>query len=142
VTLNFRSPKASDRASSFRSAGDNDRTPRAAGARRGAGFQDGPGVDGTQANITARLERIRVFTDPPVDAKFKATLSDYGAFLAEPETPFTAPSPLFQKVSGRTGAAMRFRWPSYFAGEKRVSYVEHSRITGQTLGWQKNSTRM
>ncbi len=38
---------------------------------------------------TARLERIRVMSDPPVEAKFTATLKDFGAFVAKTETAAT-----------------------------------------------------
>ena len=37
--------------------------------------------------VTARLERIKAFTEPPTEAKFKATLADYGAFVATLEKP-------------------------------------------------------
>ncbi len=88
--------------------------------------------------VTARLERIRVYTDPPMDAKFKGTLQDFGAFVVETEKPITG-GPAF---SGADFLDLRnVVLPSaeiYLQGEKRVAYFQPRRIDRFAMGWRGN----
>ena len=139
VTLNFRSPKASDRSAMMRMNASND--PNATVQQVLGVVLDAKTIlilSELKPQVTARLERIRVFTAPPVDAKFTASLSDYGAFVAEPEKPLANFATLSKKKPGELLGDALPTIDVILQGEKRISYVQHSRIIGQTLGWQKN----
>ena len=136
VTLNFRSPK-NNAASGYRRGDDESN----AAVMNVLGVVMNPNtvlvLAELKPTVTSRLESIRVFTDPPVDAKFKATLTDFGAFVATPEKPLTALVASTQKLPDLLGVAI----PGVevlMQGEHRVAYVQHRRMTGLSVGWQKN----
>ncbi len=90
--------------------------------------------------VTARLERIDVNLSDgrKVPAKFTHTLKDYGGIVARLDEPLGETIELcdqkditpYQNVL-LPSVEVRIR------GEKRVSYFQHSRIWGFSLGWRK-----
>ena len=89
--------------------------------------------------VTARLERIKAFTEPPTEAKFKATLADYGAFVATLEKPVSGAgiAPSATDVQAVKASVL----PSaevFLQGEQRVSYFQPRRIAGYAVGWKRH----
>ena len=89
--------------------------------------------------VTARLERIKVFTEPAVEAKFTATLADYGAFVAMLEKPVSGAGVGLSKTGIENLTWQELATAEIFMqGEKRVSYVQPMRIEGLTVGWRRH----
>jgi len=88
--------------------------------------------------VTARLEKVVVhlFTGDPVEAKFAASLLDYGCFLATLEKPMAgaiafSPMPVLDARSRALPAA-----ETRLQGENRVAYYDHRRIINYEVGWR------
>lgn len=142
VTLNFRSP---------RNAGDNAQfNPYGYGGRQQSDITEWNGlgliVDGKNAvifanlkpKVTARLERIRIFTANGEEnkAEFGATLKDWGAFTARLDNPvgtpvrFSSEPVLSQRDRLLLEAAVTVR------GETRTAYFWNTRINAYMTGWK------
>ncbi len=93
--------------------------------------------------LTARLEHIRVYQDTggdtpePTDAKFKATLLDYGAFVV------TLDKPLHGAIALSTAKDIAHYEHTLLPaadialqGEKRLAYYRHERLMGVHIGWR------
>lgn len=87
---------------------------------------------------TARLERIRAFAadGKEVPAKFVASLSDYGAFIADLQQPLSG-----AKLSElMLPAARNVLLPCAsirIAGDKRVSWIGHTRFSELEPAWKE-----
>jgi hypothetical protein len=147
VTLNFRSPRGggAQERMSFRRGGDGDE----------ATVQHVLGVVTDDHTVlilselkpaaTARLERIRIMTDPPADATFKATLQDYGALVAQTDKPLPGAGSGADGGIGLSkadlfdlqGAALPTA-DIVLQGEKRVAFFQPRRIAGFSVGWRGN----
>ncbi|MCL2646206.1 MAG: PDZ domain-containing protein [Phycisphaerales bacterium] len=92
--------------------------------------------------VTARLERIKVLGttgEDGVEAKFKGSLSDYGAFVAELEKPVTGAGMAMSKAKMEDLAWRALPTLDLFLqGEKRVCYAQPMRIDGFQLGWRRH----
>jgi hypothetical protein len=137
VTLNLRSPRNKAMAESF-----EDRTQHDATVKHvlGVALDDHTVLVLAELKpaVTARLERIRIMSDPPMDATFTASLKDYGAFVARTQKPL-------EGAAGLSQADIRtLRWAALPAadisvqGEQRVAYFQPRRIEGFTTGWRGN----
>jgi hypothetical protein len=135
VMLNFRSPKNGSAEAAFRQPGD-------------ATVQYVLGVITDDKNlliladlkptVTARLERIKVFTDPPIEATFKASLKDYGAFVATLEKPVTGGVGISKATVQSLKTVAIPSAEIYLLGDKHLSYFQPRRIAGYSLGWRRN----
>jgi serine protease Do len=136
VTLNFRSPKSTGPRERFTSREDEATVQHVLGV-----FTDSKTVlvlANLKATTTARLERIRVMTDPPMDAKFAATLSDYGALVAKTETAASGmPGLSTADLAALRGAALPAA-DILLQGENRVTYVQERRIASIHVGFRGN----
>ena len=92
----------------------------------------------TKPKVTARLERIKVFTDPPQEAKFKATLKDYGAFVATLDKPIDGVLPLSKESIETLRGVVLPAATVVLQGENRVAYVQPRRISTFNVGWRRN----
>jgi hypothetical protein len=136
VMLNFRSPKSSAM-DAYRGNGE-----------AGATVQYHLGVLTDQNTVlvltelkptqTARLERIKVFVEPAVEAKFKASLKDYGAFVATLEKPAPTGLALSEADVQSLKGTILPTAEVFLQGDKRVSYVQPRRIAGFNTGWRRN----
>jgi hypothetical protein len=138
ATLNFRSPANNDPRQQMMMRGDEQN----ATVQEVLAVQVDPStflvLAKLKPTVTARLERIRLATEPPIDAKFKASLADYGAFLVTTDKPTAAP-PLLASADIRDlkGAALPAA-EILLQGEKRVATFDHRRIVGFRTGWRGN----
>lgn len=138
VTLNFRSPKNLDQQALYRNTDD---TASAAEQQVLGLILDDKQIlilADLKPKVTARLQRIKVFTDPPIEATFKASLTDYGAFVADLKKP--AEGSL--KFSTQSLQDLTYQsLPSadiLLQGDKRVAYFQPLRFSGLVIGWRKN----
>ena len=142
VTLNFRSPKARGGPDRFMGSDPND--------QQNATLQHAIGVlldDSTvlvlrelKASVTARLEKVRVQgpDGKPVAAKFRNTLSDYGAFVVTLDKPLKdAALPLAESDLMKYRGTMLGAAQVHLQGEKRVEYYDHRRIAQFNTGWRR-----
>jgi len=140
VTLNFRSPK--DQEASLYS---RDETNMAVAHVLGVLVDEKTVLVLAELKpaLTARLERIRVYQDTgsekpePTDAKFKATLTDYGAFVITLDKPLhgaLAISP--QKDIEKYEHVLLPAADILLQGEKRLAYYRHERLMGAHIGWR------
>jgi len=90
--------------------------------------------------LTARLERITVHTarGGPVQARFSHTLKDYGCFLARLDKPVGAGLTLSDKPITGLRNHLLMAAEVTVHGENRVTYFDHRRIRGYTLGWKRH----
>ncbi|MCX5671489.1 MAG: PDZ domain-containing protein [Planctomycetota bacterium] len=138
VTLHFRSPKK-EAGGRFRGRVDEE----SATENHVVGILlDGGRVlvlANLKPKVTARLEKVVVhpFTGDPVEAKFAASLLDYGCFLATLEKPMAgaiafSPMPVLDAWSRALPAA-----ETRLQGENRVAYYDHRRIIDYDIGWRR-----
>jgi serine protease Do len=140
VTLHFRSP-AKDRNSESRSSRDDDEN---APEQNFVGILLEGGkvlaLATLKPKVTARLERIVIHPaqGEDVQAKFSATLSDYGAILATLDKPLGKPATL------AAGPVQAVRYAALRAADVRLhgegwtTYFGHRRIAGFQLGWREH----
>lgn len=93
--------------------------------------------------VTARLEAISVYpgdSNPdakPVNAKFSATLKDYGCFIAKLDEPMND----VLKISSAPVASLKHRLllkaEIAVVGEIRTAYYWRERVHGYALGWRR-----
>jgi len=137
VTLHFRSPKK-DAGGRFRGHGEEEIATET--------HVLGIVLDGgrllvlanLKPKVTARLEKIVVHpaAGPVVDAKFAASLLDYGCLLATLESPLAGALALSDlpildaRFMVLPAAEVRL------LGENRVAYFDHRRIVGFDVGWR------
>lgn len=138
ATLNFRSPKNNDPRMQMLMRGEEQN----ATVQEVLAVQVDPSTFLVLANlkptITARLERIRLATEPPIDAKFKASLADYGAFVVTTDKPAaSAPTLSTADIRDFKGALLPAA-EILLQGEKRVATFDHRRIAGFRTGWRGN----
>jgi hypothetical protein len=138
ATLNFRSPKNNDPRAEMMMRGDEQN----ATVHEVLALQLDPSTFLVLSNLkpttTARLERIRLATDPPVDAKFKASLADYGAFLVTTDKPLPAPPPLSSAdIRDFQGVALPAA-EIQLQGDQRSATFQHRRIAAFRTGWRGN----
>ncbi|MCX5683864.1 MAG: PDZ domain-containing protein [Planctomycetota bacterium] len=141
VALHFRSP-AKDRNSAFRSSLDGDDEDATEQNVVGILLEGGKVLALASLNpkVTARLERIVVHPaqGEGVQAKFSATLSNYGAILATLDKPLGKPATL------ATGPIQAFRYVALCAADVRLhgegwtAYFDHRRFAGFRLGWSEH----
>jgi hypothetical protein len=138
VSLSFREPrKANARGPVYRSRGGDEEE---SGVRHALGVvTDAHTVlilSELKPSVTARLERIRVMTEPPVDATFAGSLTDFGALVAKTESSMTGPLAVSSadalSLQGTQLAAADVR----LKGEQRIAYVQPRRIASYTTGWR------
>ena len=140
VELGFRSPKKVEMRS-YQSW--DDREEEGATARNVTGIVIGEKtilvLASLQPKTTARLERIVIHPEagPAAPAKFTCSLSDYGAFLAEPEQPLPGAVALssasLQGMKGEFLASIEVT----VQGEKRTVHLGHTRIASFETGWRQ-----
>ena len=135
VTLGLRSPKASNPAVMRRQMQmeDEDGSGDSGTERTVSGLLVGKDrvvvLAALSPKITARLERIRVYAGKEViDAKFNASLKDYGAFVATLSKP--APGSVTLSTAPLTDNRMTLllRADVTIRGEQRSSYFDHERL--------------
>ncbi len=135
VTLNFRSPKSAPR-DRFSSRDEDATVQHVLGV-----FTDANTVlvlANMKSTTTARLERIRVQTVPPLDAKFTASLTDYCAFVATTDTAVAGTAGLSTAdLLSLRGAALPTA-DILLQGENRVAYYQPRRIASLNLGFRGN----
>ncbi len=136
VTLNFRSPRNKE-TNSYRGGGGEDSTVQHV---LGLIVDKNRVVVLTELKptVTARLERIRVFTEPPIDAKFAGSLTDFGAFVATLEKPAAASIELSGKAIEELVGVASPSATINLQGEKRVVYLQPRRIADLNKGWRRN----
>jgi hypothetical protein len=87
---------------------------------------------------TARLERIKVMSNPPVEAKFIATLKDYGAIVVKTDVGAAGIAGWSKedilKLKGRTIPTATVT----LQGENRVMYFQTGRIEEYNEGFRGN----
>lgn len=130
--LHFRSPK--------KGAGRGDSGPTEMSA---IGVLIGPKrllvMTSLEPKTTARLDRIEVFgpATGPVPAKFAGTLTDYGAFVAELESPL----PGAVKLSAEPIESFRDRLlhsvDIRIQGDQRIVYFVRARLNDFERGWKR-----
>ena len=141
VTLNFRSPKKGGPQHDFNPMGSDDAT---ATEMHTVGVLIGEQrvlvLGQLDAKTTARLERIRVFAPDGNEhqATFVATLADYGALVGQLTEPMAGP------VGLAGGDILDYRNQLLLtaeirvAGEQRIPYFGHGRISSYEIGWKRN----
>lgn len=142
VTLNFRSP---------RGAGDNARmNPYGYGGDQEAEITEWNGlglvVDENTAlifanlkpKVTARLERIRLFTSggEEIKATFNATLKDWGAFIAKLDTPVSTPVRFSSEPVMSQRDRLLLEASVTVRGETRTAYFSHTRFDAYYTSWK------
>ncbi len=90
-----------------------------------------------KAGVTARLERITIYTDSgqAVNAKFAGTLSDYGAFIVDLEKEIDGAIEFSSRDILKYRKTLLPLATIKVQGKKRISYFCHKRIPGFTTGW-------
>jgi hypothetical protein len=139
--LSFRSPKPTPGANRRRMMMDDDEDGDDSSTERDVvGVVLAPNRIAVLASLrpstTARLQRIQLHPakGEPVNAKFVASLKDYGVVVVEPEKPLpqtltvsTRPiSDFIEKLSYRVDLALQ--------GENRVQYLHHARVGAVHVG--------
>jgi len=138
VKVNFRSPKKGARGGSARSDEGSVTELNTLGVLTEK--QQIMVLANLKPRTTARLEGVLVYgpKGEPVPAKFAATLTDYGAFLARLETPLEGPA----ELSAADIRPLQYRMlPAvqvYLRGEQRHCYVGHRRIASFEVGWKQH----
>lgn len=142
VTLNFRSPRATDNDSmgmGMRMRGDDEN----ATVRHATGvLLDEKSVlvlIDLKAKQTARLEKIRVQAGgESVDAKFARTLSDYGALVVTLDKPLKgAVRPADTADVQKLKDVMLPTCEVLLQGDQRTQHLSHRRIAGFNVGFQR-----
>ena len=89
--------------------------------------------------VTARLERITVHqtSGDPIPAAFAGTFTDYGALLADLETPLDSPATLIDDSIRDFDNQLLLAAEIIIQGEKRVTYFKHIRLASFELGWKR-----
>ena len=139
VTLNFRSPTASAALASTMRRGFDEDSMETATERNVVGIV----VAGSRvlvplalpAKVTARLERIRVQVgDKAVDAKFVASLKDFGAFVADLEQPAGAGVRLSTADLRDHRMTLLLRASVEVRGEQRLAHFHRERLLWFEMG--------
>ena len=140
VALSFRSPKKSEETMGGSSSSASDGKAE----RNVVGML----IDDTrivvladlQPKVTARLERIAVHTPEggAVEAKFSHTLKDYGCFLAKLAKPVKGGLKLSTKPITPLRGQMLMSAEVTIQGENSLTYFDHRRIRGYSLGWKRH----
>jgi hypothetical protein len=138
ATLNFRSPKNVDpREQMMMGMREND--TENATVQYALAVAIGKNTVLVLANlkpkVTARLERIRLATDPPMDATFKESLRDYGAFVATTEKPVAEVAALSEADPRDARGAILAGGDIQLQGDKRISTYQERRIFNFHIGW-------
>jgi serine protease Do len=138
IALNFRSPKANEQARMRYSEEEASATEW-----NGSGILIDPQrvlvLANLKPDVTARLERITVVAPDGTEheAKFTATLRDYGAFIATLDQPMTGPANLSAADVRTHRHDMLLGAEVEVHGEQRTAYCTHDRITGFEIGWKR-----
>ncbi|HVX83970.1 MAG TPA: PDZ domain-containing protein [Phycisphaerae bacterium] len=139
ATLNFRSPKNVDpRQMMMMGMGNND--PENATVQ----YALAVAIDkervlvlaNLRPKVTARLEHIRLATDPPMDATFAGSLRNYGAFVAKTEKPLEAVMPLSESDARELRGRLLAAGDIQLQGDKRISTYQERRLFNFHVGWQ------
>jgi S1-C subfamily serine protease len=139
VTLNFRSPKVTAGSEQFSDRHDEQDSTVKHVLGVVADEHTVLVLSDLKPSVTARLERIRLQTEPPTEAKFKASLKDYGILVATTDSPLTGGPPLSRADVVDLRGAVIAAADILMQGEKRVEYVQPRRIAGYSIGWHGNT---
>jgi hypothetical protein len=87
-------------------------------------------------STTARLQRIQLHPakGEPVNAKFVASLKDYGVIVVEPEKPLAHPLAVSTRPASEFIEKLSYRIDLALQGENRVQYLHHARIGAVHVG--------
>ena len=90
-------------------------------------------------HITRRLERIDVYPPKgdPVAAQFVGTLKDFGALVAELDSPLPSGVTLADEDTRDFRSLLLMLADVKVQGDNRVAYHAHDRIVRYQLGWQR-----
>ena len=137
VTLNFRSPKQSPRQSYMNDEEENPTEIHTTGIL--ANNNQVLVLTSLKPKITARLERITVHqtSGEPIPATFAGTLTDYGALLADLETPLDSPATLIDDSIRDFDNQLLLAAEVIIQGEKRITYFKPIRLASFELGWKR-----
>lgn len=138
VRLSFRSPKGASSRQMMR--GDRDEEDSDKGTERDVLGLVLPGnklliLEELKPRTTARLERILAIVDgKPVQARFVASLKDFGALVAEGESSLGPGIPIADGDLATHLDVLMLRADILMQGENRIDYVRPGRIGGMKLG--------
>lgn len=94
-----------------------------------------------KASVTARLEEVTVFapgSEEGVSAKFRASLRDYGAFLATLDEPLSGSLRALSEDIRRHRHQLLIGAEISLQGEHRLAYFTHQRISTFNVGWRRH----
>lgn len=139
--LSFRSPKATPGANRRRMMMDDDEDGDDSSTERDVvGVVLAPNRVAVLASLrpstTARLQRIQLHPaqGEPVNAKFVASLKDYGVLVVEPEKPLTKTLSVSTRPISDFVEKLSYRVDLALQGENRVQYLHHARIGAVHVG--------
>jgi serine protease Do len=142
VALSFRSPKAQAQQEDSYSGREEEEDPNATERSVTGVLLDTKRVlvlAQLPPKVTARLERIVVHPGQgkPVQAKFTATLSDYGCLLATLESPVEGAASFSRQPILDFRNVLLLSAEISMKGESRVGYYCHDRLASFDTGWKQ-----
>jgi len=96
---------------------------------------------GLKPAVTGRLEHITVYSpgrDEGVSATFRASLRDYGAFVATLDEPLDGALDVAHADIRQLRNRLLIGAEITLQGEHRIAYFNHNRVSSFAIGWRRN----